>query len=84
MWKKIFAGLLFLVSLLFGAFLIERKRRQNSESSLENAEYNKDKAVLSVKLENLTKEQQAALAIAEVEKGRKLSDKELEDYLNRM
>jgi len=84
MLKKLTAALAFIGAVLVALFLREKSKREEAESKVETVEYDASKLVLQVKLESLSKEQQAAIAIAEVEKNRKLSDAELVDYLDKV
>ena len=81
MVKKVWAGVLFVFALLVGLFLRERKGKIEAESQVANAEYNTSSAVTKEQLANLDRQTKAAIAIAEVEKGRKLSDEELLEFL---
>lgn len=84
MWQKFTAGLAFIGAILVALFLREKSKREEAESKVETVEYDASKLVLQVKLEQLDKEQKAAIAISEVEKNRKLSDAELAEYLDKV
>lgn len=84
MWKKFTGALIFIGACIVALFLREKSKREDAESKNETAEFDASKLVLQVKLEQLDKEQKAAIAIAEVEKNRKLTDKELAEYLDKV
>jgi Flp pilus assembly protein TadB len=77
MVKKLWAGLLSVFALLAGLFVWERSKRKEAEAKIENAEVDQKIAVLDER-------RQSAIAIAEVEKGRKLSTEELEEFLKNL
>jgi hypothetical protein len=82
--KKIWLFLLSAFALLFGAFLLERNKRKDAENELNNAEHDKEQAVLAANLENLSKEEKAAIAIHEVEINKKLTDEERLEFLKKL
>lgn len=76
----------FLIVGLIGAIFFgwERSKRKEAEAALETAEADKKDAVLEEKQKELERQRAAAIAIAEVEKGRKLSPAEMEEFLKKL
>lgn len=59
----------------------QNAKRKEAEAKLETAESEKKDAVLAEKQAELERQRAAAIAIAEVEKGRKLTIEEMEKFL---
>jgi hypothetical protein len=75
--KNVWSYVVLAIGLLAGLLFWEKSKRKDAESELENADVMRDLAVLNA-------EKEAALAIAEVEKGRKLTPQEMEDFLGKL
>jgi len=77
-WTFIVAGIGTLVGLFFW------KKSRDAKAELDHATNTTDNAVTTAKVEILDKELQRERERIEKEKGRKLTDKELEDFLKRL
>lgn len=84
LWQKVCAGLSFLVALLSGAYFLEKKRRENAESALENSEVKLQDAVLQEKMNSNRQKFEEERAKLEAEKGRKLSPEEMKKFLENL
>lgn len=84
-WIKmpvVWIGTAITVLLMVVKYLLSKNRELGVK--VENAESDKKDAVLNQQQEDLRKQKEADLAAIEAEKGRKLTDKELEDFLNKL
>lgn len=81
---KLLGLLALIISGLAALFFSERTKRKDAEADKENFEYAKQQAVTQEKLNQLTREQQAAVAAAEADKGKKLSTEEMEEFLRKL
>lgn len=82
-FKKYLGYLATAVVMIFvGLFLKQNKEKNEALQKVENSEYEKEKAIIKEKIASLTKEQQAAIAVHEIETNRPMSLEELQRFFN--
>lgn len=91
MWEKIKPHVLTIkalvaaaLSILFLLFKWEKRGKENAEAQLEQAEYKKNDAVLSQQEQDAKAQLEKDKAALELEKGRKLTDEEMAEYLKKL
>ena len=82
-WKWIVGGVVFVLGLI-GMIFYQRGKKQEAQGDLISANNNTENAVTSARKEELDKKLQEEKERLEKEKDRKLTDKEMEEYLRRL